>query len=154
MLVMTLAAAVGVRPAAAQAVAREGDRLAWLAGCWQAASPRRTLQEWWMPPAGGTLQGMSRAIRGDSVMSWEFVRIEPVNGRLSYVAQPSGQRPATFPATFVSDTLAVFADPTHDFPQRIIYHRRPDSLLARIEGRVQGEERFVEFPFARAACPP
>ncbi len=139
--------------AAAQAPEWEGDRLEWLAGCWRASSPRRTLHEWWMPPVGGMLLGMSRALRGDSVMSWEFVRIEPVNGRLSYVARPSGQREAAFPATLISDTLAVFADPAHDFPQRIIYRRRADSLYARIEGTVQGEERYVEFPYARAACP-
>jgi len=150
---LALLLAVGPVAVAAQAPGHEGDRLSWLAGCWRASSPRRTLHEWWMPPVGGTLLGMSRAVRGDSVMSWEFVRIEPVNGRLSYVARPSGQREAVFPATLVNDTVAVFADPAHDFPQRIIYRRRPDSLFARIEGTVQGEERYVEFPFARAACP-
>lgn len=153
--VLALVVVLVALPAAAgaQEAEREADRLAWLAGCWRADSPRRTLHEWWMPPAGGTLMGMSRALRGDSVMSWEFLRIEPVNGRLSYVAQPSEQPQAVFPATLVGDTLAVFADPQHDFPQRIIYRRRADSLYARIEGTVQGEARYVEFPFARAACP-
>lgn len=150
MLVIVAAAAF---PAGAAAQEHEGDRLAWMAGCWRAASPRRTLHEWWMPPVGGSLMGMNRAVRGDSVMSWEFVRIEPVNGRLSYVAQPSGQREAVFPATLVSDTLAVFTEPAHDFPQRIIYRRRADSLYARIEGVVNGQEQYVDFPFARAACP-
>lgn len=150
---LALLLACGAVPAAAQELKAEGNRLAWLAGCWRSESARRTLDEWWLPPAGGTLMGMSRAVRADSVMSWEFIRIEPVNGRLSYVAQPSGQPQAIFPATLVSDTLAVFADPEHDFPQRVIYRARGDSLLARVEGVVQGQERYVEFAYARAACP-
>lgn len=151
--IAALALLFALLPASAAAQQQEGNRLAWLAGCWEASSPRRTLHDWWMPPVGGRLLGMSRALRGDSVMSWEFIRIEPVNGRLSYVADPSGQARATFPATLVNDTMAVFADPAHDFPQRIIYRLRGDSLVARIEGVVQGQEQFAEFPFARAACP-
>lgn len=151
--IAALALLFAALPAPMTAQQQEGDRLAWLAGCWQSSSPRRTLHEWWMPPVGGRLLGMSRALRGDSTMSWEFLRIEPVNGRLSYVAEPSGQSRATFPATLVNDTMVAFADPEHDFPQRIIYRLRGDSLLARIEGVVEGQERFIEFPYSRGPCP-
>ena len=69
-------------------------------------------------------------------------------------AEPSGQAPADFEASAVSDSLITFENPAHDFPQRVIYRRRgSDSLIARIEGTRNGRVRGVDFPYARAACP-
>ena len=69
-------------------------------------------------------------------------------------AHPSGQASAVFTAQTVSDSLVVFENAAHDFPQRVGYRRvRSDSLLAWIEGAVQGAARRIEFPYARARCP-
>ena len=149
---ISLALALSAAPLAAQGPA-EAARLQWMTGCWRADSPRRTVEEQWMKPAGGLLLGMSRATRGDSVLSWELARIETANGRLQFVAWPSGQRQAAFAATIVNDSMAVFTNPQHDFPHRIMYLRRgADSLLARVEGPVQGETRGLDFFYARVAC--
>lgn len=52
-------------------------------------------------------------------------------------------------------TMAVFENPNHDFPQRIIYRLvTVDSLVARIEGRIDGKERSSDFPYRRARCEP
>jgi hypothetical protein len=42
-------------------------------------------------------------------------------------------------------TEAVFENPGHDFPQRIIYRREGDSLIARIEGEVDGRRRSAQW---------
>lgn len=48
---------------------------------------------------------------------------------------------------------ALFENPEHDFPQRIIYRLEKDgSLFARIEGTINGKERGVDFPMKRARC--
>ncbi|MND00816.1 hypothetical protein D3C83_195580 [compost metagenome] len=48
----------------------------------------------------------------------------------------------------------VFENPTHDFPQRVIYQGRDDDgLLGRIEGESGGEPLSVDFPMDRATCP-
>jgi hypothetical protein len=53
----------------------------------------------------------------------------------------------------ISDTMVVFENPAHDFPQRVGYQRRgADSLVAWIEGTMQGQARKIEFPYARATC--
>ena len=149
---VTLAIAVFASPLAAQGGA-DAARLSWMAGCWRTESPRRTVEEQWMHPAGGLLLGMSRATRGDSLLSWELARIESEGGRLQFVAWPSGQRQASFPATIVNDTMVVFTNPQHDFPQRIIYRRRgSDSLVARVEGPIEGETRGLDFPYVRVGC--
>jgi len=153
-LVLLLTGACGRR-----AVAQQSDvvaRLHWIAGCWQQQTPsrHRSIDEQWMMPRAGTMFGMSRTIRNDSLVEFEHLQIFERNGRAVYHAEPSGKTPADFEAPVVSDTLVVFENFAHDFPQRIIYRRLgPDSLVARIEGRRGGELRGVDFPYARVTCP-
>jgi hypothetical protein len=56
-----------------------------------------------------------------------------------------------------AEQRAVFENPTHDFPQRIIYARDGDLMTARIEGAVDGRAEHMEWRFTRAApdsrCP-
>lgn len=107
-----------------------------------------------MAPAGGAMLGVSRTIVRDTVREWEHLSISQTAAGLAYVAKPSGQAEATFPVTQMSDTLLVFENPAHDFPQRILYRRRgADSVIARIEGPRGGQVRGIDFPFARVACP-
>jgi hypothetical protein len=79
--------------------------------------------------------GMSRTVRGDRLTGHELVVLREREGRLVYQAHPSGQPAAEFFLKTFSDSMVVFEDPQHDFPQRVGY-RRPvgDSLLAWIEG--------------------
>lgn len=128
--------------------------LAWLAGCWERRGESSLYREQWMAPAGGMMMGMSHSAAGDATREFEQLRIEEKDGQLAYVALPSGQELATFTSTACSDTLVVFENLAHDFPQRVIYRRRADgSLLARIEGMRDGQLRGVDFPLFRASCP-
>jgi hypothetical protein len=129
------------------------QRLSWMSGCWQRRNGTRLVEEQWMVPRGGVMMGMSRTVRGDTLVEYEQLRIYERPGRAMYSAAPSGQAPAEFEARATSDTLVVFENPAHDYPQRIIYRRRGnDSLLARIEGTMGGQARGTDFPFVRAAC--
>lgn len=107
-----------------------------------------------MVPRGGTMLGMSRTTRGDTLVEFEQLRIFERDGKLVYAAQPSRQALTEFTSTTVSDTLLVVENPSHDFPQRIHYRRAgADSLVARIEGTMGGQARGIDFPYVRAACP-
>jgi hypothetical protein len=129
-------------------------QLAWMTGCWEFTAGERTVEEQWMAPRGGTMLGMSRTLRGDRTVAWETVLLrEDSAGRVSYNAFPGGQPPAVFPASEVSDSHAVFANPAHDFPQRIIYRRRGEILAARVEGQMGGTARGSDFPYRKVACP-
>jgi hypothetical protein len=130
------------------------DRLAWMSGCWQqAARNGQIVDEQWMAPRGGQMIGMGRTVRGDSLLEFEHLRIFVRAGRAVYHAEPSGQTPADFTAESVGDTIVVFENPQHDFPQRIIYRKRgADSLWARVEGTAGGRSNGVDFPYARARC--
>ncbi|HEX6644626.1 MAG TPA: DUF6265 family protein [Gemmatimonadales bacterium] len=132
----------------------DAGHLAWMAGCWEFTRGETTVEEQWMAPRGGALIGMSRTVRGDRMVAFESVVIRADSaGRLAYHAFPSGQAPAVFPAVEVTDSTAVFENPTHDFPQRILYRRRGDTLSARVEGSRNGTLRGSDFPYQRTACP-
>lgn len=118
--------------AAAEPVA---DDLAWLSGQWLGGDGNERTEEHYMRPAGGVIAGMSRTVRTGKAPQIEFIRIAPGDdGRLAYHAHPLGQAPASFALVESAPGLAVFANPRHDFPQKIIYRRTGDSLTAIIEG--------------------
>lgn len=129
------------------------ERLAWLAGCWSSSAGGVSITEQWMKPEGGLMLGMSRTVSGGKAVEFEFVQVrEDGKGGLVFVAKPSGQAEASFPAVKVAEREIVFENHSHDFPQRIIY-RSPseDELVARVEN-LKGD-RGVDFSYRRAACP-
>jgi hypothetical protein len=125
---------------------------AWLAGHWRIEQADRIIDEHWMVPAGNLMMGMARNVQAGKVREYEFtlLRQEP-NGDILYVASPAKQSEATFKLTSLRDGEAVFENPEHDFPKKIVYARRADgSLLAWIEGPGRdGKPRRVEYPFKR-----
>jgi hypothetical protein len=65
---------------------------------------------------------------------------------------PSGQTMLGMSRT-VANGKAVFENPQHDFPQRIIYRLEKDgSLAAAIEGMSKGKLKRIDFPMKRAKC--
>ncbi len=138
-------------PARGSALARRIDRLHWLAGGWQSERGGRTIHELWMAPSGGMMLGIGHTVDGEKTIEYEAMRIEERGGDIVFTAKPSGQEQASFTATELTDSSVVFANPAHDFPQRVIYRLRPDgSLLARIEGEIGGKARAVDYPMERA----
>lgn len=130
------------------------DRLAWLSGCWTSDGAEEGSGEQWSKPGGGTMLGTSRFVRNGKTVAYEFTRIsETEDGSLVFIAAPSGQAGNAFPLASIDSHEVVFADPEHDFPQRILYRLiAPERLLGRIEGEVDGQTRAVDFPMTRSNC--
>lgn len=145
-----LALSVGSAHAAPDALAQLG----WLAGCWRAAGAEAGSVEQWMAPAGGTMLGMSRTVKGGKTVAHEFLQIrESAPGKLAFIAMPSGQPAASFGVLELSAHHVVFENPAHDFPQRVIYRRDGDAILnARIEGMIKGKSKTIDFPMRRTRC--
>lgn len=150
----TLLLALGLL-AASPLPAQQVASLGWMAGCWRQLDAGVTVEEVWLAPLGGTMVGVSRTVEDDSTRSTEQMVIRPgLSGGLVYEASPSGQPPAAFVSTTVSDTLVVFENLTHDFPQQIRYsHAGRDSLVAVVSGTVRERLRSIAFRYARTSCP-
>jgi hypothetical protein len=128
------------KPAANATVAQ----LAWLAGTWSGGTGPVRFEERWTPPAGGAMLAVSRTLKGDRMVAFEFLRIVERDGSLVYVAQPGGRPPTEFTLTAISADSATFENPMHDFPKMIRYSKRADgSLEARVSDGGQKGETFL-----------
>ena len=127
--------------------------LAWLAGCWEAEGGEPGSEEHWLAPAGGTLFGISRTVRGGQTVTHELMQVrERAPGDLVFIASPAGQATTTFTLVAHGQGSVTFENAEHDFPQRVIYRRDGDVLRARIEGTHDGKEKGIDFPFRRRDC--
>ncbi len=132
--------------------------LSWLAGYWLSCLPTREVSDTWTGPRAGVLAGTTVTTRPGRPLQVEFARIAiGANGVLAFHAIPDGQPPEAFPLRAAGDQRLVFENLTHDFPQRVIYSRRGDTLIGRIEGKVGGVERSTEWIYTaaplNAVCP-
>lgn len=123
---------------------------AWLTGAWLLDRGASRTEEHWSTPASNGMLGTSRTLRGDRMVEFEFLRIVARDGAIYYLAQPGG-RPATeFKLTSFDGVTAIFENPQHDFPKRILYKKNPDgSLTARIDAGPGITHGAMEFPFKR-----
>lgn len=114
------------------AATRSISELAWITGDWQTApGGRAQIEEHWTAVAGASMMGVSRTVVGDRTAEFEYLRIEQrADGNIYYVAHPKARCPGTdFKLTRASATEAVFENPEHDFPKRIIYRKTGDDAL-------------------------
>lgn len=109
-----------------------GD-LAWMSGHWATGEGGRWTEESWSAPRGGIMLGHSRSGRADAVREFEFLRIQAgADGAPVYFAQPGGRPPVAFRQTARDGTSVSFENPANDFPQRIVYRREGDTMVATI----------------------
>jgi Domain of unknown function (DUF6265) len=133
------------------AVSAQPSLPTFVVGCWlgEHADSRRSSYEVWMAPKADRMLAISHTVLPTRT-EFEFLRIERTSGNVDYVAQPQGRPPTRFRMTDSSATHAEFANPEHDFPQRIRYTREGDLLRAEISGG--NPVRRTEFRFRKAIC--
>ena len=120
----------------------------WLAGNWIQDSGGAVVRERWSGPYGEMMLGIGVTVRAQAKSSFEFFRIAETATGISYFASPSARPAVEFKAVALSETMVVFENKTHDFPQRVIYWREGDGLLhARIEGTLKGKVESEEWTY-------
>ena len=128
--------------------------LSWLTGCLEMRTENRVVEEQRMAERGGTMLGMGRTVGARGLADYELTLIKTDSGRLVFEAHPNGQPTATFRARVATGDSVIFEAPEHDFPQHVGYRRLgPDSVLAWVEGTMNGKRRRIEFPYRRVPCP-
>jgi len=132
----------------APAKAAIGD-LAWLVGAWvgtRGTTGTTSIEERWSPPKGGAMLAVSRTVSRDTMSAFEFLRIVERNGGLVYIAQPGGAAPTEFVLTELGAQRAVFDNPRHDYPKRIVYELSAEGGLSATIGFAKGgSPRRFEF---------
>jgi hypothetical protein len=145
-LVLLLAIGAGASEAAEEPPSL--DELAFMTGSWSGRSGSVEMEEMWTSPKGGVMLGLHRDVTPGKPAFFEFLRIEERNGRVIYIASPKGRGGTEFPLAKIEDSVVVFENLEHDYPQRIIYQRDGESLTARIEGVVDGKLESTEWSWS------
>lgn len=129
-------------------------QLSWLSGCWAYDSSDTGSGEYWMHPVGGSMLAVSRTVKDDRTVGFEYLRIAEVDGEsLALFASPSGKPATRFDLIRLTDTEVAFENPHHDFPQRIMYSLgEGGALLGRIEGLSEGKPVAIDFPMTSVDC--
>jgi len=105
----------------------------WLTGCWSEQKGPNWTEECWTSPRAGNMMGSGRNGRGDDLRSWEAMQIERgAGGKLVFYGSPKGAPRVAFPELSSGPREVVFANPQHDYPQRIRYWREGMDLAAEI----------------------
>lgn len=117
-----------------------GD-LKWLEGAWvgtRGTGGAISFEERWSPPKGGAMLAVSRTVSRDRMSAFEFLRIVERDGGLVYIAQPNGAPPTEFVLSEMGKTRAVFDNPRHDYPKRIVYELSEGGALTATIGYMKG----------------
>jgi hypothetical protein len=130
----------------------EMAKLMWISGCWKSES-NVLAEERWTRLEGQSMLGMGRTIANGKTVFHEFMQIRERADGIYYIAHLNDEAPVSFKLVKVNSDEAIFENPRHDFPQRIVYQRVIDgSLFAAIEGVEKGKPKRVEFMMKRVRC--
>ena len=129
----------------------EVERLSWFEGHWQGVSGGVAMEEQWTSVRGGALLGLHRDVKGERMVSFEFLRIQATAEGTFYYASPRSKPPVAFKLKELGERRAVFENLQHDFPQRILYWLdAAGAMHARIEGPQAGKTVSEEWVWTRA----
>jgi hypothetical protein len=120
--------------------------LGWISGCWENADG--DYREVWSAPDHGYLFGYALSLKGGTVSFFEQSRIEPGKA-FTFAVYPGGKGPLPFGEIERGASHIVFADPDHDYPQRIRYAREGDRMTAEIS--LMDGSRGQGFAFRRCS---
>lgn len=125
--------------------------LAWFEGSWISCSDGVEVIETWSRD-GEVLAGVNTTRRNaDAEPSIERMRlVVHEGGGASFFALVADQPETEFRAPEANAARLVFENAAHDFPQRVIYERDGDDLVARIEGEIEGAAESMDWRFRPA----
>jgi hypothetical protein len=109
----------------------------WFLGRWENNSEEGNLSEIWTRESDSSFIAETYFEIGSDTVFREKVRLEEVDGKLVYRASVSDQnagKQVSFGITHSSANKLVFENPKHDYPKKITYTMRNDSLVAVISG--------------------
>jgi hypothetical protein len=129
------------------------EQASWLKGTWENTMPEGRLSEKWEKINDSLYKGQSFFIKDKDTLHYETINFYQKNGKLIYEPTVKGQNndaSVSFKLTKITDSLLVFENPAHDYPQKIVYRRiTDDSLAAEISGKQQGKPASEMYPMKK-----
>lgn len=132
----------------------ELQKAKWLLGEWEKSDSLGTLQETWISKDDSTFVGQSYYIQNKKdTLHDEQIELVQDGEHLIYKARVIGENnntPIPFQMTKDEDSLLVFENPKHDYPQKIQYKLlKNGSLIATVSGKQNGKSSSENYPMIR-----
>ncbi|WP_396167771.1 DUF6265 family protein [Flavobacterium sp.] len=132
----------------------ELQKATWLLGEWEKTDSLGTLKEIWTSKDDSTFIGQSYYIQNEKdTFHDEQIELVQDGEHLIYIATIKGENndtPIPFQMTNDQDSLLVFENPKHDYPQKIQYKlMKNHSLVAIISGKVKGKITSQSYPMTK-----
>lgn len=97
-------------------------QLHWLKGKWSRIASGVEHYELWNIVKDSLLEGEGYYMKTNNKKVTEKLAIRWINKKLFYIADvPGNDGPVNFENIFLNDTMAVFENRTHDYPNKITY---------------------------------
>ncbi len=114
----------------------------WMSGCWLEQKSPNWTEECWTGPRANQMMGSGPQWPRRADQSWETMQIERgADGGLVFYGSVKGGARVAFPMVSSGPRDIVFANPQHDYPQRIHYWREGMGLKAEIS-LMDGSQRY------------
>jgi hypothetical protein len=130
------------------------DKLDWLIGNWESKPADKQILEKWTKLNDSTLLGQSLFVKGSDTLLGEKMQIFSIGETLVFRTEVTDQNEGAtieFVMDSISDTRVYFRNDNHDFPQQIVYtHPTEKSILAYIDGNLNGQYERVDFKLSRS----
>ncbi len=132
----------------------ELQKATWLLGEWEKKDSLGTLKEIWTSKDDSTFIGQSYYIQNekDTIHNEQIELLQDAE-HLIYIATIKGENNNTsvpFQMTNDEDSLLVFENPKHDYPQKIQYKlMKNNSLIAIISGKEKGKITSESYPMTK-----
>lgn len=132
----------------------ELQKATWLLGEWEKSDSLGTLKEIWISKNDSTFIGQSYYIQNEKdTIHDEQIELMQDGEHLIYTATIKGENndaSIPFQMTNDQDSLLVFENPKHDYPQKIEYKLlKNHTLVAIISGKVKGKITSESYPMTK-----
>jgi len=125
----------------------------WLLGEWEKIDSTGTLKEIWNSKNDSTFSGESYYIIKNDTIHNEQIELTQNLEHLIYTATVKGENndsPISFQMTKDEDSVLVFENPKHDYPQKIQYQLQKNGNLTATVSGIQNKKASLEsYPMTR-----
>lgn len=128
------------------------EKAAWLLGSWENNSEEGKMSETWVEDHENAYSAKTYFSIGKDTVFRELSRLEETGSNLQCVISIEGEndeKPVTFKMTKQSEQNLVFENPKHNFPNKITYQHKGDSVIAEISGMQKGKFAKQRFGMVR-----
>ena len=109
------------------------DAVNWLLGAWVSSGEKFNSQESWRRISQKTFEGVGEttSVKTGEIISAETMRLVQMSGEVFYLAKVKiNSLPVAFKLVRCDEAEAEFSNPSHDFPQKLIYKRKSAHQLS------------------------